>query len=130
MKANRLENPCQPGSAAHRIVGVLLSSRKRSLLATEIALRAKINTAKVRQVVSALLNPFHNASIAKAGLAVKRAEGGGFCVAACRPKPNARRPAPKGMVAPAATAPKAEPPPASEIPPAFDGLPDLMEAAA
>src|SRR6185295_1400052 len=98
MRINR-ENPCQPGSAAHRIVGVLLSSRKRRLLASEIALRSKINTAKVRQVVSALLNPFHNASIAKAGLAVERAEDGGFFVKACRPKPKARRPAPKSSVA-------------------------------
>src|SRR5471032_2641702 len=89
------ENPCKPGSAARRIVGVLLSSRKRSLAAKEIALRSKVSTQKVKQVVSALLNPFHNASIAKAGLAIKRAEDGGFFVAACRPKPNARRPEPK-----------------------------------
>lgn len=89
------ENPCQPGSIARRIVGVLLNSRKRSLAASEIALRSKINTQKVKQIVSALLNPFHNACIAKAGLAVKRAEGGGFFVTACRPKPNARRPEPK-----------------------------------
>ena len=53
------ENPCKPGSAAFKIVGVLLSSRKRALLATEIAFRAKINTRKVVQVVSALLNPYH-----------------------------------------------------------------------
>jgi len=94
MRINR-ENPCQPGSIARRIVAVLLTSRKRSLAATEIAFRAKINTQKVKQVVSALLNPFHNSSIAKAGLAVKRADDGGFFVAACRPKPHARRPSPK-----------------------------------
>ena len=98
MKTNRVENPCQPGSAAHRVVNVLLCSRKRSLLATEIAFRAKINTEKVEQVVSALLNPFHNASIARAGLAVKRSEDGGFFVQPCRPKPNARRPQPKRIV--------------------------------
>ncbi len=98
MRKNRLENPCQPGSAAHRIVNVLLSSRKRRLLASEIALRSKINTDKVRQVVSALLNPFHNARIAKAGLAIERAKDGGFFVRACRAKPNAHRPAPKSAV--------------------------------
>ncbi len=98
MKKNRLENPCQLGSAARRIVSVLLSSRKRSLAPTEIALRSKINTQKVKQVVSALLNPFHNACIAKAGLVVKRTGDGGFFVAACRPKPNARRPQPKEAI--------------------------------
>ena len=92
------ENPCQSGSAAHRIIGVLLSSRKRSLAATEIALRSKVNTQKVKQVVAALLNPFHNAAIAKAGLEVKRAEDGGYYVAACRLKPYARRPEPKQVV--------------------------------
>ena len=91
MRINR-ENPCQPGSIARRIVNVLLTSRKRSLAATEIALRSKVNTQKVKQVVSALLNPFHNAAIAKAGLAVKRADDGRFFLAACRPKPHARRP--------------------------------------
>ena len=96
MRINR-ENPCQPGSIARRIVNVLLSSRKRSLAAAEIALRSKVNTQKVERVVAALRNPFHNAAIAKAGLAVKRAEDGGFFVAACRPKPNARRPQPKGV---------------------------------
>ena len=92
------DNPCQPGSIARRIVNVLLSSRKRSLAPAEIALRSKVNTQKVEQVVAALRNPFHNACIAKAGLAVKRAEDGGFFVAACRPKPNARRPQPKPLV--------------------------------
>ena len=113
------ENPCQPGSAAHRIVGVLMSSRKRALLATEIAFRAKINTRKVVQVLSALLNPFHNACIAKAGLAVKRDSDGGFFVEACRPKPKAHRPAPKSAV----TAP--------ELPPqSFEVVPASMEAVA
>ena len=109
------ENPCKRGSAARKIVGVLMNSRKRSLAATEIAFRAKINTRKVVQVVSALLNPFHNASIAKAGLAVKRAEDGGFFVEACRPKPKAHRPAPKQATLP------------SE---AIEGVPASMEAVA
>jgi len=94
MRINR-ENPCLPGTAAHRIVNVLMKSRKRSLLPTEIAFRAKIATEKVVRVVSALLNPYHNTSIAKVGLAVKRTVDGGFNVEACRPKPNARRPQPK-----------------------------------
>jgi hypothetical protein len=89
------ENPCLPGTAAHRVVNVLMQSRKRSLLPTEIAFRSKIATEKVVRVVSALLNPYHNAAIAKAGLAVKRTHDGGFSVEACRPKPNARRPQPK-----------------------------------
>lgn len=113
------ENPCKPGSAAFKIVGVLLSSRKRALLATEIAFRAKINTRKVVQVVSALLNPYHNASVAKAGLAVKRADDGGFFVEACRPKPKAHRPPPKSAV----TAPELSPQ-------SFKAAPASMEAVA
>jgi hypothetical protein len=91
MRINR-PNPCQFGSIARRIVNVLLNSRKRSLAPTEIAFRAKIATQKVEQVVSALRNPFHNACIAKAGLAVERTADGGFCIKACRPKPDAHRP--------------------------------------
>ena len=94
------ENPCKPGSAARKIVGVLMNSRKRSLAATEIAFRAKINTRKVVQVVSALLNPYHNASIAKAGLAVKRTHDGGITVEAIRPRPKAHRPPPKQAASP------------------------------
>ena len=74
------QNPCQPGSATHRIVGVLMNSRKRSLLATEIAFRVKINTQTVKQVVSALRNKYHNCAVAKVGLAVKQANDGGFFV--------------------------------------------------
>jgi hypothetical protein len=92
MKTNRLENPCRPGSAARRIVDVLLSSRKRSLAATEIAFRAKIATPTVKQVVAALRNEYHNARIAKTGLSVHRAFDGGFFLAACKPNPSARRP--------------------------------------
>src|ERR1035437_1501080 len=98
MKTNRLENPCRPGSAARRIVDVLLNSRKRSLAATEIAFRAKITTQTVKQVVAALRNEHHNAVIAKTGLAVHRAFDGGFFLAACKPNPSARRPQPKQAV--------------------------------
>ena len=86
------ENPCQPGSAARKIVGVLLNTRKRSLAPTEIAYRSKIAIQTVKQVVAALLNPYHNAAIAKAGLAVERTVDGRFCIKACRPKPDAHRP--------------------------------------
>jgi len=136
MKANRPENPCQPGSAACRIINVLLKSRKQSVVATEIALKTKIKTERVNQVVSAMRNKFHNAALAKAGLAVKRLDDGGFRVEACRPKPHARRPAPKATAeanSPAASIPapvSAEPPPAPEVPSAFDAMPDFMEAVA
>ena len=97
MRINR-ENPCLPGTAAYRIVNVLMKSRKRCLLPTEIAFRSKIATEKVVRVVSALRNQFHNAAIAKVGLAVKRTDEGGFAVMECRPKPYARRPEPKREV--------------------------------
>jgi len=91
-------NPCQFGSAAYRIVNVLLSSKKRSLALTEIAFRSKVCTPKVEQVVSALRNPYHNACIARTGLTIHRSVDGGIFVAMSKPNPQARRPLPKKVV--------------------------------
>ena len=95
MNTKRIENPCRQGSIAHRIVNVLLSSRKRTLATTEIAFRAKVATPQVEQVVSALRNPYHNACIARTGLTIHRSINGEVFLALSRPNPTARRPEPK-----------------------------------
>ena len=95
MNTKRIENPCRPGSIAHRIVKVLMSSRKRNLALTEIAFKTKINTPKVERVVSALRNPYHNSRLAKMGLTIHRSIDGGFFVTLGKPNPHARRPLPK-----------------------------------
>ena len=88
-------NPCREGSVAHAIVSVLLRAQGKAVAGGEIAKRTRLKEERVRQVLNALLNPFHNAAIAKAGLAIKRSDDGGFSIAKCKPNPKAHRPEPK-----------------------------------
>ena len=92
MKSKRIENPCRPGTAAHAVVAVLLRAGGKTVAVGEIGKRGKMGGDKARHVIQTLQNPFHNAAIAKAGLAIKRSGDGGFSIASCKPNPKAHRP--------------------------------------
>ena len=92
MKSKRIENPCRPGTAAHAVIAVLLRAGGKPVTAGEIGKRGGLSADKAKRVLQTLQNPFHNAAIAKAGLAIKRSGDGGFSIASCRPNPTAHRP--------------------------------------
>ena len=78
------------GSASAKIYAVLAKSAK-ALPAAVIAQRAKISENQVRTLLAAYMNPYHNAPLRRAGVAITSNEGL-FSLAATKATPNAKRP--------------------------------------
>ena len=78
------------GSASAKIYAVLAKSAK-ALPAEAIAKRAKITEKQARTLLAAYMNPFHNAPLRRAGVAITSNEGL-FSLAATKATPNAKRP--------------------------------------
>lgn len=84
------ENPFRDGSASHKLYTVLGKAEKPLTMA-EISKRAKVPFEKAQTLVRAYQNPFHNAPLRRAGIAIANGKEG-FALATCKAQPNAKRP--------------------------------------
>ena len=79
------------GSASAKIYAVLAKSSKP--LPTEaVAKLAKMSAKQARTLLAAYMNPYHNAPLRRAGLAITSHDGA-FKLVNAKPVPNAKRPA-------------------------------------
>ena len=78
------------GSASAKIYSVLARGSK-ALPAAEIAKRAKVSEKQARTLLAAYMNPYHNAPLRRAGLAITSHDGA-FRLVNAKPVPNAKRP--------------------------------------
>ena len=78
------------GSASAKIYAVLARASK-ALPAAEIAKRAKVSEKQARTLLAAYMNPYHNAPLRRAGLAITSHDGA-FKLVNAKPVPNAKRP--------------------------------------
>ena len=78
------------GSASAKIYAVL-SRTSKPLRAAEIAKLAKVSEKQARTLLAAYMNPYHNAPLRRAGLAITSHDGK-FKLESAKPVPNAKRP--------------------------------------
>lgn len=83
------KNPFRSGSKLALIFDVLAKSRI-PLPAEEVAKRSKIPISTVRNMLSAMLNPFHNAPLRRTASRVALS-GGKYDLVEAKPEPEAKR---------------------------------------
>ena len=81
------------GTASHAIY-IALAKAGKPLLMAEISKRAKVSFQKTETLVRAYMNPFHNAPMRRAGIAIVSGKEG-YKLETCKSEPKAIRP-PRG----------------------------------
>jgi hypothetical protein len=82
--------PFRDGSNS-RAIYLALAKSSKPLSMVEISKRAKVSFQKTETLVRAYMNPFHNATMRRIGIAIVH-DKKGFKLAICKPQPKAKRP--------------------------------------
>ncbi|MCZ7646108.1 MAG: hypothetical protein M5U26_12610 [Planctomycetota bacterium] len=90
MQKGNLASPFRKDSALHALFEAFRRS-SRPLKANEAATRACLPVARAQTLIAAMRNPYHNATMRRAGVELVK-EGEGYLLRGCKVEKLARRP--------------------------------------
>lgn len=85
------KSPFTREGTASRAIYVALAKSDKPLTMAEISKRSKVLFKKTETLVRAYMNPFHNAPMRRAGIAIVQ-DKDGFKLTTCKAEPKAHRP--------------------------------------